>query len=348
MTTVTENIDLPAGMNPQAVVVTLELVGEGGDPVREAYWQGGSTTVAGFYQFSMTGSATWSESLVGNDDLLPAGTVYRRTITGREIPSTYEYGTVPTSGGPYRWDQILTDAPGTLTDSALSAHESDADLHGGGQLLAYAGISSNFTTTSVTPTDVTGLSITFTVPDRPYVVECGALVLIEEGIQGQVAVSSGVRASTGLVTLTTAVAHGWVGGRLVNVTVADSTYNGSYQIATVPTTTSLTYTQSGLGTDAAAGTGVVGPVGTPGAAASLTLALSDNTQLGVDGQRAETSNDQKFLNRRVVVPNWFHAPTAGSSVTYKVRANSSVTTSDVTLVTALFSNDAPYIQAYTL
>lgn len=180
MTTVTENIDLPAGMDPSAVVVTLEVVGEGGEPVKEAYWQSGARTVAGFYRFSMTGSATWSESLVGNDDLLPEGTVYRRTVTGREIPSTYEYATVPTSGGPYRWDEILTDAPGTITDSALSTHAGDTDLHGGGQELAYAGLSTNFSTSSTSYVDITGLSVTVIAPDRPYVLEAWMALLIEE------------------------------------------------------------------------------------------------------------------------------------------------------------------------
>lgn len=120
MTTVTENVDLPATMDPTAVVVTLEVVGEGGEPLREVYWQSGSRTVAGFAQFALTASGTWSESVVGNADLLPAGTAYRRTLTGREIPVTYEYATVPTTGGPYRWDQILTDAPASITSAALT------------------------------------------------------------------------------------------------------------------------------------------------------------------------------------------------------------------------------------
>lgn len=180
MTTVTENVDLPATMDPTAVVVTLEVVGEGGDPLREVYWQSGARTVAGFSQFALTASGTWSESVVGNADLLPAGTAYRRTLTGREIPVTYEYATVPTTGGPYRWDEILTDAPATVTDSALSVHASETDLHGGGQELAYAGISTNFSTSSTSYVDITGLSVVVVAPSRPYVLETWMPLLIEE------------------------------------------------------------------------------------------------------------------------------------------------------------------------
>lgn len=132
MTTVTENVDLPATMDPTAVVVTLEVVGEGGEPLREVYWQSGSRTVAGFSQFALSATGAWSQSVVGNADLLPSGTAYRRTLTGRQIPVTYEYATVPTTGGPYRWDQILTDAPASITDSALSAHAAQRVFDTGG------------------------------------------------------------------------------------------------------------------------------------------------------------------------------------------------------------------------
>lgn len=347
MTIVTENVDLPGGVDPTGVVATLEVVGVSGDPIREVYDQTAGKTIAGFYQFALSSSATWSVSLTGNSGITPSGTVYRRTLTGREIPSSFEYGTVPTTGGPYRWDQILTDAPASITASGLSVHASSTSLHGGGQRLGYADRSTSFTTSSPTPTDVTGLTITFTVPSVPYVVECASFCILEEGIAGQATVSSGVR-NSGVSTLTTAAAHGFTVGQIVTVNVADTTYNGSYAVASTPTTTSLTYAQSALGNDAAAGTGFVGPVAGAGGAGSILITLSDNTVIGQDGVRAQTNNDLRFLNRRVVVPNWFHTPTAGSSITYKVRANTSVASSDLTLIATLFANDAPYIMAYTL
>lgn len=180
MTTVTENVDLPGGVDPTGVVGTLEIVGASGDPIREVYDQTGAKTIAGFYQFTLSSSATWSVSLTGNSSITPAGTVYRRTLTGREIPSSFEYGTVPSSGGPYRWDQILTDAPASVTDSALSAHAGSITLHGGGQELAFAGLSANFTTSSTSYVDITGLSITFTAPSRPFVIEAWMSLLVEE------------------------------------------------------------------------------------------------------------------------------------------------------------------------
>lgn len=347
MTTVSETVDLPGGVDPSNAVATLELVGVGGEPIREVYDQTAGVTVAGFYQFALSVSAAWSASLVPNDSLLPLGTLYRRTISGRQVPSSFEYGEVPTSGGPYRWDQILASVPAAISDSALAAHSASTTLHGGGQMLAYADRSTSFTTSSASPTDVTGLTITFTVPTVPYVVECGAFCLLEEGIAGQATVSSGVRTS-GVVTMTTAASHGFTVGQVVTPAVADVTYNGSYAIASVPTVTSFTYAQSALGNDAAAGTGFVGPVAGAGGAGSLLITLSNNTVIGQDGVRAQTNNDLRFLNRRVPVPNWFHIPTAGTSITYKVRANTSVASSDLTLIATLFANDAPYIMAYTL
>lgn len=347
MTTVSEIVNLPAGVDPSNAVATLELVGEGGEPIREVYDQSAGRTVAGFYQFALSISAAWSASLVANDDLLPLGTLYRRTISGRQIPSTFEYGEVPTTGGPYRWDQILASAPATISDSALATHEASTSLHGGGQLLAYADRSTNFTTAATSPTDVTGLTITFTVPAVPYVVECGAFCVLEEGIAGQATVSSGSRTS-GVVTLNTSAVHGLTVGQIVLVNVADTTYNGTYAVASVPTTSSLTYAQSALGNDASSGTGTVGAANAPGGAGTLSITLSNNTVVGQNGVRAQVSTDLKFLNRRVVVPNWFHIPTAGTSITYKVRANSSAASSDLTLIATLFSNDAPYIVAYTL
>lgn len=180
MPTVTENVDLPASTDPTSVVVTLDVVGVGGDPIKEVYWQSGAKTIAGTYRFALTNTVAWSQSMVGNADIIPAGTVYRRTMVGPEVPTTYEYATVPTSGGPYRWDQILADTPTTLTDSALTAHASSTSLHGGGQELAYAGLSTNFTTSSTSYVDITGLTVTVVAPGRPFVLETWMALLVEE------------------------------------------------------------------------------------------------------------------------------------------------------------------------
>jgi hypothetical protein len=65
--------------------------------------------------------------------------------------------------------------------AALAAHTDDETQHGAGLELAIAQKSdTSFVTSSTTPVLVTGLSISFTVPDRPYVVRVSAVGIMEE------------------------------------------------------------------------------------------------------------------------------------------------------------------------
>lgn len=178
MTVVTENIDLPGAFDARGAVVDLQLVTTGGEPLKEAYDQTGLTTIAGYHRFTPTTTGTWSSSLVGNAGIVPSGTAWRRTVRALTIPPSAVYLTVPTTGGPYRVDQILTTAPASVSDSALSAHATLTSLHGGGQELGYAGISANFSTTSTTYVDITGASLTLTTPSRPFVLEAWMPILI--------------------------------------------------------------------------------------------------------------------------------------------------------------------------
>ena len=71
--------------------------------------------------------------------------------------------------------------------------------------------------------------------------------------------------TTNVATLTTSTAHGLAVGMTIVITGIDATFNGSYRITTVPTTTTFTYTTgtSGTITSAAvspAGTGVTNSV----------------------------------------------------------------------------------------
>jgi hypothetical protein len=344
MTTITEDIDLPDGTDPSSVCVSLQLWGAT-VPVTGSE-QGTGKSIAGVAR--ATGTPWTISNVVGNTAIdAPTGTVYKltRTWPGLRDP-LIDYITVPATGGPYRVDQILTTAPAAVDPSGLAAHAANALLHGGGQLLGYADRATSFPVTSTSPTDVTGLTITFVVPPGPFVLECGAFCLVEEGIAGAAAVTSGSRTS-GVSTLNTAAAHGLTAGQVAVINVQDTTYNGAFALATGSGTT-LTYAQTGVANDAASGTGTVGSAASPGGGGTLILALSDNTVIGQDGTRARVSNDLAFVSRRVVLPNWFHTPTPGATVTYKVRANTSHVTSDFTLLATLFANDAPYISAYTL
>lgn len=75
--------------------------------------------------------------------------------------------------------------------AALAAHTADATTHGGTEL-AIAQIASNFTTTSTSYVDVPGGSITFTVPNRPYVVEAQLPVVVTSaGVQVFMKITNG-------------------------------------------------------------------------------------------------------------------------------------------------------------
>lgn len=71
---------------------------------------------------------------------------------------------------------------------------------------------------------------------------------------------SGVKVSnkaltSNVATLTTPIAHGFAVGQSVYVSNIDTTFNGTYTIATVPTTTTFTYSKVASNVTSAAATG---------------------------------------------------------------------------------------------
>jgi len=148
--------------------------------------------------------------------------------------------------------EVATDAA-----AALAAHAADTTQHGAGVELAVAHKSDAlFATASTTPVAVPGLSISFTVPSRPYIVKFIATGLIEE--------------INGAGTLEV-----WSGGARISE---------------------------------------IGP--------STTRAASVN-------QFASFASEGR-------IPGPFHAPTAGATVTYELRANTNVATSDFTVLAGNF------------
>ncbi|HEU5395084.1 MAG TPA: hypothetical protein VFV36_09795 [Candidatus Methylomirabilis sp.] len=110
MPVVTEEIELPTSVDATSVSTAIQLWGTEGiiGYDTSAVKSIGGTTVAG--------GNPWSATLVGNGDIeTPTGTVYRLSTTwlGQRRPFV-RFITVPTTGGPYRVDQILTDAPDAL------------------------------------------------------------------------------------------------------------------------------------------------------------------------------------------------------------------------------------------
>lgn len=61
--------------------------------------------------------------------------------------------------------------------------------------------------------------------------------------------------TSNVATLTTAVAHGFTVGQTVVVTGVDATFDGTYVIASVPTTTTFTYAKTATNVTSAAATG---------------------------------------------------------------------------------------------
>lgn len=120
MTTLTEDIELPGGIDPATVTVRLELWGDG-EPVT-GYETSTGKTIAGPLQ--RTGNPWSIANVVGNADIdQPAGTVYRvvRTWPGLREPLV-DYLDVPISG-TVRVDQCLADPPGAIESSALALHK---------------------------------------------------------------------------------------------------------------------------------------------------------------------------------------------------------------------------------
>lgn len=117
MPVVNETLDLPGSGSPD-VTVTVELVGTGGYPV-EGFHSAGDVTIVGKLTPTVTAGA-WTATLVANSLIVPSGTVYRRTVTGRGFGAS-DYFSVPAGGGPYVFEDLLVDVPGAIEPTALAA-----------------------------------------------------------------------------------------------------------------------------------------------------------------------------------------------------------------------------------
>ena len=118
MTTVTEEVDGPAGVDAARAVATIQLIGAGNVPLKEAY--SGGKTIAGRHVVTLDGTTTespavgkWSLDLKPNTQITPAGTVWGRTLVGTNIDGALSYASVPISGTP-TWDAIQAVPPADL------------------------------------------------------------------------------------------------------------------------------------------------------------------------------------------------------------------------------------------
>ena len=103
-----------------------------------------------------------------------------------------------------------------------------------------------------------------------YIASITYLVSLNSAGQTSIAISS-LTCSSGTVTVTTATAHNFIAGQVVTLTgVSPTTYDGAFSAATVPTTTTFTFSVSSC-----SGPGTGGTVSGSSAGNNDSLALQD-------------------------------------------------------------------------
>lgn len=163
MPTVLGTLVKPNG-DPAEGTVSFFLMGDNG-PVSSAVDSTTGNTIVTTTQVDLA-SGAYTVALTGNDDILPANTVWARTY-GRTV-DTLE---VPAAGGPYDESDILADPPAALDPSGLAVHAADTSLHGGGLSLGVALLTEEVAVTDGTAVDIEEGTLSFIAPDRDYVVE---------------------------------------------------------------------------------------------------------------------------------------------------------------------------------
>lgn len=120
MPVVTNTIKRPDGTAYTSGRVVIELAGENGRPISGAYVTASDYTIESAFTIEPLTAGVWSQSLIANSLLNPAGTVWRITeqVDGR---NHVFYVSVPDGAGPYFVEDILDEAPSTIASSALTA-----------------------------------------------------------------------------------------------------------------------------------------------------------------------------------------------------------------------------------
>lgn len=140
--------------------------------------------------------------------------------------------------------------------------------------------------------------------------------------------------TTNTATITTSSAHGYIAGQTVYVSGIDEFYDGAYIVATVPTSTTFTYTKSGGTTEAE--TNVLPTVQLGSTIATITNKALTATSAGASGNIATITTSAAHglttasnLNDLITIKGIdgtfdgsYHLLTAsGSTITYKINRN---------------------------
>jgi lysophospholipase L1-like esterase len=117
VTVITETINLPGSSIPRSALVHVYLCGAAGDAI-EGFVAG--TSIVSRHELRVS-TGDWQLDLAGNTLITPAGTAWRRVITIAGATVADDYLSVPTAGGPYRVDQVLTTAPASIVPPGAAA-----------------------------------------------------------------------------------------------------------------------------------------------------------------------------------------------------------------------------------
>lgn len=117
MTVVQENLDLPGGVDPSGVTVTIQLRG-----TSPAGYGPSLESIVGTLTLTPDEDGEWSADLVPNSEIVPTGTVYRVVIEGGEASNKRRYISVPDEAGPLEVRDLLTEEPGAPASAALAVH----------------------------------------------------------------------------------------------------------------------------------------------------------------------------------------------------------------------------------
>jgi hypothetical protein len=176
MPIVFEDMDLPGGVAPMAAV-EIYLAGPGGKPVLGRSISTGKTIVGQRRLYRGNGidaDGQWQETLVGNDDIEPAGTTYR-VIRDAGCFRYDSFISVPVTGGPYEALDLETDPLNAIDQSTLAQLREDMQ-----EPLFYTAQTVNQgPVTSTSFVDMTNLVATFDVPPGPFALEANIPLLIE-------------------------------------------------------------------------------------------------------------------------------------------------------------------------
>lgn len=124
MAVLNETIDLPDGTAPSGVTVTAVLAGSNGDPLAAGYGSVAGTTIVGTVETTVASTGVWTLDLPRNDQITPAGTAWKISLSGGGASTTPRYVSLE-AAGPFDIEDVLTEAPASIASAALTNHLDD-------------------------------------------------------------------------------------------------------------------------------------------------------------------------------------------------------------------------------